>query len=105
VLDLASVGVTVLDPIQARANGLRRVKEDAVRGGMALHGGVDSHLLVTGTPEQVRQEALRVLVLLAPGGGYVLGPDQGMPWPEENYQAMVEVAHQYGRYPLDLPTL
>ena len=79
MLDLASVGVTVLDPIQARANDLRRVKEDAVRGGMALHGGVDSHLLVTGTPEQVRQETLRVLGILGPGGNYTLNPNQNIP--------------------------
>ena len=103
VADLAGIGVTVLNPVQARANDLARVKRDAAAGGMALQGGVDSHLLVVGTPEEVRRETLRVLRTLGPGGGYILGPDQGMLWPQENYGAMLEVAEEHGRYPLDLP--
>lgn len=103
VSDLAGIGVTMLNPVQARANDLARMKADAAAGHMALEGGVDSHLLVVGTPEQVRSETLRVMSILAPGGGYVLGPDQGMLWPAENYQAMVETARRYGRYPLNLP--
>ncbi|MBM3187969.1 MAG: hypothetical protein FJZ90_04510 [Chloroflexi bacterium] len=103
VPDLASIGVTLLNPVQARANDLARVKADAVAGGMALQGGIDSHLLTIGTPEAVRRETLRVLRILGPQGGYVLGPDQGMPWPEENYRAMLDVAETYGKYPLNLP--
>ena len=105
VSDLAGIGVTLLNPIQARANDLAAVKADAVAGGMALEGGIDSHLLVIGTPEQVRRETLRVLGVLGPGGGYVLGPDQGMPWPEANYRAMIDTAKVFGRYPLDLPEI
>ena len=105
VPDLASIGVTLLNPVQARANDLARVKADALAGRMALQGGIDSHLLTIGTPDQVRRETLRVLGILGPGGGYVLGPDQGMPWPEENYQAMIETVETYGTYPLDLPTV
>lgn len=103
IADLASIGVTVLNPVQARANDLSRVKADASAGRMALEGGIDSHLLVIGTPDQVRQETLRVLRILAPGGGYLLAPDQSMPWPQENYQAMIETAKHYGAYPLNLP--
>ncbi|MHB0875483.1 MAG: uroporphyrinogen decarboxylase family protein [Anaerolineae bacterium] len=96
--DLASVGVTALNPVQARANDLPRLKQVAVAGGMALEGGVDSHLLTVGTPEQVREETARVLGILAPGGGYALGPDQGMPWPRENWLAMVDTCRELGRY-------
>ena len=103
VPDLASIGVSLLNPIQARANDLVRVKADALAGGMALEGGVDSHLLVTGTPEQVRRETLRVLGILAPQGGYLSRPDQSMPWPEENYRAMIETVEEFGTYPLNLP--
>jgi uroporphyrinogen decarboxylase len=103
VSDLAGIGVTVLNPIQARANDLERIKADATAGGMALQGGIDSHLLVTGTPAQVRAETLRVMGILAPSGGYLAAPDQGMPWPVENYAAMLETIKTYGRYPLDLP--
>jgi uroporphyrinogen decarboxylase len=103
VPDLASAGITALNPVQARANDLARIKREAVQSYLALEGGVDSHLLVVGTPEQVRHETLRVLGILAPGGGYALGPDQGMPWPQANWEAMVATARQFGRYPLDLP--
>jgi len=51
----------------------------------------------------VRREKLRVLRILGPGGGYILGPDQEMPWPEENYRALLETVERYGRYPLDIP--
>jgi uroporphyrinogen decarboxylase len=103
VPDLASIGVTLLNPVQARANDLGRIKAAALTGQMALRGGIDSHLLTIGTPAQVRQETLRVLSILGPGGGYLLGPDQGMLWPAENYQAMIDVAREYGAYPLNLP--
>lgn len=103
VADLASIGVTVLNPVQARANDLGRVKADATAGRMALEGGIDSHLLTIGAPEQIRQETLRVMGILGPGGGYLCGPDQRVLWPEENYQAMRETIIVHGRYPLDLP--
>ena len=102
VSDLAGIGVTALNPVQARANDLARIKREASSGRMALEGGVDSHLLVIGAPEEIRRETLRVLRILAPGGGYILGPDQGMLWPEENYRAMVETAREFGRYPIQL---
>ena len=102
VQDLASIGVSILNPVQARANDLATVKETATAGSMALMGGVDSHLLVVGTPDEVRREALRVMGILGPGGGYLLGPDQGMPWPAENYEAMIETVRTHGQYPLRL---
>ncbi len=104
VADLAGIGVSILNPVQARANDLARVKRDAMAGRMALEGGVDSHLLVVGSPDEVRRETLRVLSILGPGGGYILGPDQGMLWPPENYRAMIDTVREFGRYPLNLPT-
>ncbi len=103
VSDLAGIGVSALNPVQDRANDLTRMKREAMAGRMALEGGVDSHLLTIGTPEEVRRETLRVLGILGPGGGYVLGPDQGMLWPKENYQAMIDTVREFGAYPLNLP--
>jgi uroporphyrinogen decarboxylase len=97
--DLADAGVTILNPIQARANDLHKVKA-ATYGKMALWGGIDSHLLMTGTPAQVTAEVQRVLSILAPGGGFVIGPDQGMPFPEENLRALYDAAIAHGRYPV-----
>lgn len=96
--DLASIGVTVLNPVQARANDLARVKRDTI-GKTALSGGIDTHLLLTGTPEQVRDETIRVLEILKPGGGYVCGPDQSYPGiPAENMEMLWKTAREFGQY-------
>ena len=98
--DLAAIQVTVLNPLQARANNLAAIKAKT-QGRMALQGGVDSHLLLTGTPEQVAQETRRVIGILKPGGGYVLTPDQGFPnYPPANIEAMYREAKRLGSYDL-----
>lgn len=96
--DLASIGVTVLNPIQARANDLHKLKRVSM-GKMGLSGGIDTHILLTGTPEQVREEVIRVMEILKPGGGYECGPDQHIPGiPEENMRMLWDTAREYGRY-------
>jgi len=89
--------------VQARANDLGRLTADAVAARLALKGGADLHLLTIGAPRQVRRETIRRLRLLAPEGGYIIGADQSMPWPPENYAAMMDTATAFGRYPLNLP--
>jgi len=96
--DLVELGVDILNPIQARANDLALLKRKAY-GRMALQGGVDTqHLLMLGTPEDVTAEVRRLIDLLAPGGGYIIGPDQGMPFPQANIDALWRAAEEYGRY-------
>jgi len=96
--DLAGIGVTILNPIQARANDLHRLKRETF-GRTALHGGIDTALLVRGTPADVRAEAIRVMDILKPGGGYIVSPDQSIPGiPEENMKALWDTARDAGRY-------
>jgi len=96
--DLAAIGVTVLNPIQARANDLAMIKRQTL-GRMALHGGIDTAVLAAGTVADVRREVARVMAILKPGGGYVCGPDQSIPGiPPENLQALWDTAHELGRY-------
>jgi uroporphyrinogen decarboxylase len=61
--------------------------------------------MVSGTPEEVRREALECLRIAASGGGYILATDHSLhdDIPLENVYAYVEVAHHYGIYPLNLP--
>jgi uroporphyrinogen decarboxylase len=100
--DLIDVGVDILNPIQARANDLALVKQRADRK-LALWGGIDTqHVLMRGTPEDVEAEVKRVLAILAPGGGYIIAPDQGMPFPPENIEALWRAAETWGTYPLEL---
>jgi len=100
--DLIEVGVDILNPVQARANDLSLVKQRAY-GRLALQGGIDTqHVLMLGTPEEVAAEVKRVLGILAPGGGYIIGPDQGMPFPPENTDALWRAAERWGAYPLEI---
>jgi uroporphyrinogen decarboxylase len=100
--DLIEVGVDILNPVQARANDLSLMKQKA-QGKMALMGGIDTqHVLMLGTPYDVEAEVKRVLGILAPGGGYIIGPDQGMPFPPENIEALWRAAEKWGTYPLRL---
>jgi len=96
--DLADIGVTILNPIQARANDLNKIKKDSY-GKMALQGGIDTHLIMTGTPDDIKKEVIRVMEILKPGGGYICGPDQGFPnMPAENMQMLWDTAREVGRY-------
>jgi uroporphyrinogen decarboxylase len=96
--DLAAIGVTALNPIQARANDLHKVKRDT-SGRMALSGAIDTSVLARGTPEDVRAEVIRVMDILKPGGGYVCCPDQSIPGiPDENVAALWDTAREIGRY-------
>ena len=69
---------------------------------IAILGGVDVHLLASGTEEQVRKRTRQILEICAPGGHYVLGTgnsvvnymplsnylallDEGRRWNEENW--------------------
>jgi len=96
--DLAGIGITVLNPVQSRANDLRKIKKD-VYGKTALEGGIDTHMIMTGTPEDIKAEVIRVMEILKPGGGYICGPDQYFPdMPAENLAMLWQTAKDAGKY-------
>ena len=103
--DLVEIGVDVLGPVQASAGRLADFASLKRRYGKALAfcGGIDTHrVLPRGTPDEVRAEVRRVIGLLAPGGGYLLGAVHTImrDVPPENVIAMVDAAVEHGRYPL-----
>jgi uroporphyrinogen decarboxylase len=53
-----------------------------------------------GTPDLIEQQCREALQVLAPGGGYILGPGCALPaiTPDDNIDAMIEAAHKYGTY-------
>ena len=66
-----------------------------------LMGGIDTQLLIEGTPEQARIETRRVLEIMMPGGGYVASPSHDFVLPEtpvENVLAVYETVGEFGGY-------
>ena len=69
-------------------------------------------VMLRGSPERVRQQALEAMRSAGRGGGFILstGDQCGRDTPDENIFAMVEAARKYGRYDAatgtlaDLPT-
>lgn len=103
--DFVEIGIDVLGPVQASAGKLSDFASLKRRYGRALTfcGGIDTHrVLPHGTPEEVRAEVRRVIGLLGPGGGYLLGAVHTImrDVPPENVLAMVDAALEYGRYPI-----
>jgi hypothetical protein len=64
-----------------------------------IGGNVASSLLITGTPEQVKERCRKLIDTCAPGGGYIMtngaAIDEAKP---ENLKQMVDFTHEYGVY-------
>lgn len=94
-----SLGVNILNPVQATANNLAKVRA-VTKGKMALHGGVSTGLVMDGPVTAIRQAVRDAIRLLGKDGGYFCAPDQGMPFPEEHMEAFREAVEEFGSYPL-----
>ena len=102
--DLIEVaGISALHPIESKAMDIRQVKRD-YGNRVALIGNVDVDLLGRGTAEEAAQETRRLLRDVAPGGGYLLGSGNSVPFhvPMENYRAMLDTLFEHGGYPISL---
>jgi len=65
----------------------------------SIEGNVPSSLLVTGTPEDVKEYCRKLIEVCGPGGGYQLSPGALPDFPKiENLKAMVDAAKEYGVY-------
>jgi len=64
-----------------------------------IAGNVPTSLIVTGTPQQVKDYCRGLIETCAPGGGYVLAAGaQAEKGSVENLRAMIEAAREYGTY-------
>ena len=97
--DLIEVGVNVLDPLQVNAAGMVPAELKAEFGRqISFCGGVDEQeILPHGTPEQVRQSVQSLMNVMAPGGGFILGPTHNLQVdiPTKNILAMYEAAQRW----------
>ncbi len=97
--ELIEVGVDVLDPLQVKAAGMVPAELKAEFGGrLCFSGGVDEQeLLPRGTPGQVAGAVRELIDVMAPGGGFFLGPTHNFQAdiPTENILAMYKAAREY----------
>lgn len=84
---LMDLGVNILNPVQASANDLPALRA-VTQGRVTLHGGVNSDVVLTGTEEEVAACTRQRLMQLGAQGGYFCAPDQYLPYPEHNLQAL-----------------
>ena len=101
--DFIEIGVDILNPIQTSAGTMSDLPALKKRHGdkIVFCGGIDSHrILPFGTPEDVRQEVKRVIDIMAPGGGFMLGAVHTVmnDVPPENVLAMVDAVEEFGGY-------
>ena len=103
--DFIEMGVDILNPIQTSAGTMSDLPALKKRYGknIAFCGGIDSHrILPFGTVEEVRDEVRRVMQILGPGGGCMIGAVHTVmnDVPAENVLAMVDAVEEFGYYPL-----
>jgi len=92
-------GIQALQPT-CRGMNPRDLKDD-FGGKVLLMGGVDTQLLIEGTPEQARIETQKVIEIMKPGGGFICSPSHDYLLPEtpvENVVAHYEAIREYGSY-------
>jgi len=97
--DYMDLGVNILNPVQATANNLDRVREKTF-GKIVLEGGVNSSVVMHGEEEEVEQEVIKRIMQLGQNGGYICKPDQTMPYPERNIRKLIDTVERYGSYPI-----
>ena len=102
--DFIEMGVDILNPLQTSAGSMSDLPLLKKRFGknIVFCGGIDTHrVLPFGSPEDVRQEVRRVIDILGPGGGCMIGAVHTImnDVPPENVLAMVDAVEEFGYYP------
>lgn len=97
--DLIEAGLQGLNPVQSEVMDISELKSN-FGADLTFWGGVSTQrVLPYGTPEEVRADVERTIDIMAPGGGYVLGPSQSMQddVPLENVLAFLDVAKAHAQ--------
>lgn len=97
--EFIGLGASILDPIQTRAYGMdpQGLKKD-FGNYITFCGALDEELLLRhGTPSDVKEGVKQLLDIMAPKGGFVLGPSHKLKaeTPVENVLAMYETAKEW----------
>jgi uroporphyrinogen decarboxylase len=100
--DLVNTGINAYHPVERAAGMDLAVIKKRYEGKLCPIGNINNKTtMVSGTPEDVKREALECLRIAAPGGGYILATDHSLhdDIPTENIYAYIETARKYGTYP------
>ena len=102
--DYIEMGLDVLNPVQPYVAEMEQEKLKAEFGdSLAFHAAIDiQRVMPFGTPEEVRQEAVKTMQTLGAGGGYILAPTHYLQGdvPPENVIALRNAVLECGNYPL-----
>jgi hypothetical protein len=103
--DLVEIGVDSLNPIQPECMDQRAIKQQYGDKITIDTGLSNQHTLPFGTTDEVKQETLRAIKDLAPGGGFVYGTSHFALYdvPVENVITLYETLKDYGSYPIQIP--
>ncbi len=99
--DYIEAGVDILNPLQVNCTGMDLKEIKAEFGDkLVFNGGIDVLHPFEGTMEEAKDAVKRAIDILAPGGGYILGPTHNYAphLPLEKVLMVFEFAKEYGRY-------
>ncbi len=98
--DLIEVGVTAINPIEAKAN--MDVRELAPKYGdqLGFVGGIDVRVMMSNDPDQIREEVRSKLAAAMPYKGFIYHSDHSVPpgVSLESYQLVLQEVLEAGRY-------
>ena len=98
--DLIEIGLDCYQTFQSEIYDIESVKKE-FGASLSFWGGISTQsLLPYGTPEQVKDETIRTLKIMRPGGGYIAGPSHTVTHdvPTGNFMAMLEVFENQDKY-------
>ncbi len=96
---LYDIGIDANHPVEPESNDIVEVKRRWA-GKMALIGNVHTPLLAYGTKDEIEAKVKEYCEKLGPGGGWICGSSTSIMdgIPPENFVAMIQAVHKYGRY-------
>jgi uroporphyrinogen decarboxylase len=94
--ELIELGLDVFNPFQPDVMDVYEIKR-RFGGALSFYGGMSvQNLLPHGTPQQIRDEARRLMDQVGRDGGYIIAPSHDMPGdiPLENMVAFIEAVRE-----------
>ena len=102
--DYIEMGLDVLNPVQPYVAEMEHDKLKAEFGDqLSFHAAIDiQKVMPFGTPEEVKEEAIKTMKALGVGGGFILAPTHYLQAdvPPENIIALRDAVLEFGHYPL-----